>query len=472
MAESEPGEASIGAKADETTTPDKAAPRAGEATNTAGKQDERRRRAHSARDEAEEYSGASAPQMPLPTWKRRLFIDRPADLLAFVAEAKDARVLAIDTEFIETPYRRPTDPSHKLTLLQFAFDNDYRASYVVDALRLADLSPLQEILGRAETLKLFHDTSADKRVLATRGLVARQTLDLEAVSRSLFGGRASGLQAMLLRATGVRMDKSLQRADWGKRPLTSAMVAYAARDAEMTYTLYLWLKTNYPDQVARYIVPASAVSPDIASWLLASLEGGRSYTVEDALEDAGLTDDLNAQEAALRQALGVLRNPQQRAKVLRFIGDLALTALAPDVRPYLASSSAEERSGAARTLGKLRDKEAVEPLKLLITDPTPDVRQATTNALTAIASGEPPRLPYRRGWGRLAQTVAHRNESDSGTSGVAPDSRWTDASRQRVWTSESAPDEAPGAAPDDWRAALRARFGGKDAEGQAPEDPN
>src|SRR5579862_9397742 len=195
-------------------------------------------------DPAAAYLGASAPPISLPAWKRRLFIDRPSDLAVFVAEAREAHVLALDAEFTETPHRQPTDPSHRLALLQFAFDNDYRASYVVDALRLADLSPLQELLGRANTLKLFHGMSADTRVLATRGLVARHTLDLEAVSRSLFGARESSLKAMLLRATGAHMDKSLQRADWAKRPLTPAMVAYAARDAEMTYALYLWLSAN------------------------------------------------------------------------------------------------------------------------------------------------------------------------------------------------------------------------------------
>src|SRR5579859_5208255 len=101
-------------------------------------------------------------------WRRRLFIDRPADLRAFAADLADASVLAIDAEFVQNFHRRsPEDPTHRLTLLQFALDNDYRVSYVVDALRLSDLSPLQEPLERADVLKLFHGMSSDSRVLAS-----------------------------------------------------------------------------------------------------------------------------------------------------------------------------------------------------------------------------------------------------------------------------------------------------------------
>src|SRR5512143_783910 len=100
------------------------------------------------------YRGSSPTPMPAPRWKRRLFIDRPADLRAFTADLTDASVLAIDAEFVQNYHRRsPEDPTHRLTLLQFALDNDYRVSYVVDPLRLSDLSPLQEPLERASILK-------------------------------------------------------------------------------------------------------------------------------------------------------------------------------------------------------------------------------------------------------------------------------------------------------------------------------
>ncbi|HEV8191701.1 MAG TPA: hypothetical protein VGP82_09485, partial [Ktedonobacterales bacterium] len=85
------------------------------------------------------YRGPSAPPIAVPTWKRRLYVDRPADLAALAHDLLAARVIAIDAEFVQTYGRAPGTPSHRLALLQFAMDNDYRTSYVVDALLLADL---------------------------------------------------------------------------------------------------------------------------------------------------------------------------------------------------------------------------------------------------------------------------------------------------------------------------------------------
>src|SRR5262249_2444694 len=151
------------------------------------------------------YRGASPPPAEAPVWQRRLFIDRRADLAALAHSLNDARILAIDAEFVNARVRGPDDPTHRLALLQLAADDGYRAAYGVDTLRLPAPSALAAPLADGAVLKLFHGISADARMLATRGLYARHTLDLEAVSRSIFGQRESGLQAMLQRACGVRL---------------------------------------------------------------------------------------------------------------------------------------------------------------------------------------------------------------------------------------------------------------------------
>ncbi len=369
--------------------------------------------------------------MPAPAWKRRLFIDRPADLRAFAVDLADAKVLAIDAEFVQNYHRRgPDDPTHRLTLLQFALDNDYRVSYVVDPLRLSDLSPLQEPLERADLLKLFHGMSSDIRVLASRGLVARHTLDLEAVSRSLFGQRESGLQAMLLRATGEHLDKSLQRADWSRRPLTPAMVAYAARDAEVTYLLYRWFLDHYAKAMCSFEVAADDPPAQVAAWLRPYLESGRgSRPIDVALADAGLDSDIAAQIEALRQALGADLRPNQRSRVMRVITDLELRELAPELRPYLASTASEERAGAARALGRLHVFTAIEAIRALLTDPVQDVRQAAQTALGFLEGGVIPRTGLR-------------SERRNG---------------HRVW-SASSQHETEAAPAEAWRTALRAHF--------------
>ena len=375
------------------------------------------------------YRGASPALMPAPAWRRRLFIDRPADLRAFATDLLGATVLAIDAEFVQNYHRRaPEDPTHRLTLLQFALDNEYRVSYVVDPLRLSDLSPLQEPLERASILKLFHGMSSDIRVLASRGLMARHTLDLEAVSRSLFGQRESGLQAMLRRATGETLDKSLQRADWSRRPLTAAMVAYAARDAEVTYVLYRWLSDHYPQAVRTFESPAEEPPARVARWLLPYLDSGRGRPIDLALAEAGLSHDISGQINALREALAADLRPNQRARVMRIITDLELRELAPELLPYLTSNASEERAGAARALGRLRVLAATEQIRALLGDPVLDVRQAAQTALGFLEGGAVPRAGLR-------------SERRNG---------------HRVWSSGQAEDEP--ASAETWRTALRARY--------------
>ncbi len=373
------------------------------------------------------YRGPTAPPIPAPSWKHRVYIERPAELAELGRALASASIIAIDAEFVQARLRTPGEHTHRLMLVQFAMDDDYTTSYVVDALRLPNLSPLEAPLANTASLKLFHGVSADARVLATRGLVARHVLDLEAVSRSIFGQRESGLQAMLLRACGIRLDKSLQRADWARRPLTPAMIAYAARDAEMTFALYGWLKSKYGWAVALHEVPGDELPPPVASWILPFLENSRGHAADVAVLEAGIAGDHVAQESDLRAALEVLPRPSQRVRVLRLIADLNLNRLAPVVRPYLTSPAAEERAGALRTLGRLRDREAEAALRALLSDPVADVRQAAQLALDHLyLRPTPPR--------RLSP-------SGSGTWSIGPD--------------ES--DDQPDA--DDWRSALRARFG-------------
>ena len=376
------------------------------------------------------YRGTSAPPMVAPEWRNRLFIDRPADLRQLARTLNDASVVAIDAEFMQLRIHHPGDPSHRLALLQFAVDDDYRSSWVVDALRLFDLSPLRDALESPRILKLFHGISADARMLATRGLAARHYLDLEAVSRSIFGQSESGLQAMLQRASGVRLDKSFQRADWGRRPLTTAMVTYAARDAQMTYVLYGWLRENYPWAVALHEVAAGESPPEVADWLRPFLESGRGHSVELAIAEAGLSGKTQIVTRDLRAALALARHPAQRTRIFRIIGELGLKGMAEELRPYLTSLAAEERASAARALGRLHDADARPTLQALAHDPVADVRLAALHALE------------HRG-PSAAQKAAHKLVRDGG---AGKPTRWTTG------------DDGDAPAMDAWQAALRARF--------------
>jgi hypothetical protein len=158
------------------------------------------------------------------------------------------------------------------------------------------------------------------------------------------------------------------------------------------------------------------------------LEGSRPRPAALAVAEAGLEDDIAAQERALREALTAVRHPPQRARVIRLIGDLELTGLAPELRDYLAAPAAEERAGAARALGRLHNRASILSLRPLLEDPVQDVRQAARTALEHLEAAR--------------HTAPHRPPRS------APRSEGP-----AVWSSGGS---EPGSA--EWQQRLRARF--------------
>ncbi len=118
---------------------------------------------------------------------------------------------------------------HKVCLVQLTVGG---RSFVIDPLALApgSLEPLWEVVGAPEVSVVMHGADYDLRVLdrdygaRIRGLEDTQSMAL------LLGEPKTGLAAMLAKELGVELDKEHQRADWGRRPLPAAMLAYAAAD--------------------------------------------------------------------------------------------------------------------------------------------------------------------------------------------------------------------------------------------------
>ena len=162
---------------------------------------------------------------------------------------------------------------------------------------------------------------------------------------------------MLQRAFNVRLDKSLQRTDWTRRPLPTAMVSYAARDAEMTLALYYWLEKHY--RWALQLHEHTGQQELVAVWMEPFLRGALPVPTEVAI--AGIQGLLSEEElyADCRTALATLAQPMRRNRLLRLIADLSLVQLAPEIEPLLHAQASEERAAAARTLSRLHVEDAI-----------------------------------------------------------------------------------------------------------------
>lgn len=366
------------------------------------------------------YLGFTPPPGQLPEKGQRTWVDRPEQLLHAIDALTGSHVVAIDAEFTQVRGYVKTSVStspHRLALLQLAIDH---RCFVVDALRLNDLSPLIALVENTGVLVLLHGAGADLRVMSERGLDVAHYYDLEATCRSIFGQQESSLAAMLQRAFHVRLDKSLQRTDWTRRPLPPAMVAYAARDAEMTLALYYWLKEHYP--WALKIHESTNQHEPVAEWIEPFLRGSSPVAADVAVAEAMERGSiLNQERVSLdcRAALATLTHPMRRSRLLRMIADLSLVELSPEIEPLLSAQTAEERAAAIRALNRLDVEQSRVLIQPLLHDPVQDVRKAAQIALRTPMNKEPR--------DRLAKRVESADGARSWTVGEtvsSDDSEW------------------------------------------------
>lgn len=336
------------------------------------------------------YHGPTPPVGRLALRGERFWVDRPEQLLQAVNLLKQAIVVGVDAEFTQVrlhTQKEAISTVPRLALLQLAID---RYCFVVDTLRLRDLSPLMEIVGNPAIAILLHGAGGDMRVMAERGLHVAHYYDLEATSRSIFGQHESSLAAMLRRAFAIHLDKSLQRTDWTRRPLPPAMIAYAARDAEVTLALYYWLDQHYHAVLQLY--KNAAMADAVAQWIEPFLHGNASLSAEMAVAEAkahGLIHNRAQVVADCRAALMNVQHPMQRSRLLRLIADLSLIQLEMDILPLLHARTADERAASVRALGRLGLKSAEEAMRSLLDDPVQEVRKAAQASLHSLNDKEP-----------------------------------------------------------------------------------
>jgi len=340
-------------------------------------------------DNVLDYLGPTPPIGHLPARGERFWVDRPEQLAHAVILLAQAHMIAVDAEFIQTRVRSQNDAHTtvpRLALLQLAIDGH---CFVVDALRLADLSPLQRVLGNPAIAILLHGAGADLHVMAERELYVVHYYDLEATCRSIFGQRESSLAAMLQRAFAFHLDKSLQRTDWTRRPLPQAMIAYAARDAEVTLALYYWLDQYYQPILRLH---ENTTQPDtVATWIEPFLHGNPPISPEMAVAEAkaqGIIRNKAQVGAECRAALKVVKHPLRRSRLLRLIADLSLHQLVPDILPLLQAATSDERASSVRALGRLNAQSARDAISVLLQDPVADVRRAAQAALRTLSTKE------------------------------------------------------------------------------------
>jgi len=129
-------------------------------------------------------------------------------------------VCAIDTE-ADSLHRY----SESLCLVQFS---DGKEHVLIDPLAIDDLSSLKEYLENATCW--MHGADYDMHMLRQNlGMIPPVVFDTQIGAR-LLGVRKFGYGNLVEHYMGVELEKTSQKADWAKRPLTPVMEDYALND--------------------------------------------------------------------------------------------------------------------------------------------------------------------------------------------------------------------------------------------------
>jgi len=102
--------------------------------------------------------------------------------------------------------------------------------WLVDPLQGLDIRPLGEVLADPKRTKVFHDGEYDVLILKRQFGFGFANLFDTRVAAAALGMEAPGLAAVVGARYGYELDKSQQRSDWSRRPLTPRQVTYAQLD--------------------------------------------------------------------------------------------------------------------------------------------------------------------------------------------------------------------------------------------------
>lgn len=127
----------------------------------------------------------------------------------------------------------------KVCLIQVATASE---AVLIDPLILPDISSLASLLADPAIRKVFHGADYDVRSMRRDFSVQVNNLFDTMIACQFLGEKEVGLAAVLKKRFGVELDKRYQKADWSKRPLEPAMIAYAAADTSLLVALYRQLE--------------------------------------------------------------------------------------------------------------------------------------------------------------------------------------------------------------------------------------
>lgn len=165
-------------------------------------------------------------------------------LAASVKQWSQAKVIALDTEFIRTDTFYP-----QLGLIQIGIEEK---TWLIDPLTITKWLPFADLLTNASVVKVLHAMSEDVEVIQCAvGCSIVNVFDTQVAASFLDYPQQMSYAKLIEALCDKELAKEVTRSDWLKRPLDTIQCQYAAADVYWLYKAYFKLKERL-DQQGRY----------------------------------------------------------------------------------------------------------------------------------------------------------------------------------------------------------------------------
>lgn len=159
------------------------------------------------------------------------YITENAPALAALAALQAEPIVGLDTE----TYWDTAANHSRVSLVQIA---PRAGDVVVIDVTTVDVSLLQPLVESPEIVMVAHNARFDEGMLKGAGLKPAAFVDTLRLARSALRLPSYSLAGVSAHLLGIELDKSFQKSNWRRRPLTRAQLDYAATDALITLQVY------------------------------------------------------------------------------------------------------------------------------------------------------------------------------------------------------------------------------------------
>jgi ribonuclease D len=159
------------------------------------------------------------------------YVSGAADAAAALESLSGEPIVSLDTE---TYWNRAAGTSH-VSLVQLAAGGP--EVLVFDFLSVG-AEPLRALIESPSVAMVAHNARFDQGVLRGEGFNPQTFIDTLSLARDALTLPSYSLASVTEHLFGLPLDKTLQKSNWGRRPLTRAQLEYAALDAHITLRVY------------------------------------------------------------------------------------------------------------------------------------------------------------------------------------------------------------------------------------------